>query len=191
MRLICSSCIFIYSNINSVSISAQDAPQTHSWSSSLPVICSLCPSRQFPSQSRSSGTLLYAKTPLPYLQHFTCQWTPLNTCILIQHLGVQSCTEQIPYVQFSLPHVCIILPHATSYYSTCYFQVFHMLVALCYPLCFRSSVYKHQVPVLYFPQFQILNLVHPSFLTLSQKSNLSIQNQGHIGDRWHNTYIEA
>ena len=31
----------------------------------------------------------------------------------------------------------------------------------------------------------------PSFLTSPQKSNLSVQNQGHIGDRWHNTYIEA
>ena len=185
------SCYILYHRLNSVSVSTQDTPPTHSWSSSLPVICSLFPSGQFPYQSRSSSTLLYAKTPLPYLQHFTCQWTPLNTCILIQHLRVRSCTEQIPYVQFSLPYICLIIPHATSYYSTWYFQVFHMLIALHYPLCFRSSVYKHWVPVLYFPQFWISNLVHPSFLTLPQKSILSIWNQGHIGDRWQNTYIEA
>ena len=170
----------------------------HSWSSSLPVVRSLCLSGQFPYWSRSSSTLLYAKTPLPYLQHFTCQQTPLNTCILIQHLRVWSCMEQIPYVHFAFPHVCLILPyvhiiipHATSNYSTCYFQLFYMLVALCYPLCFSSSVYKHWVPVLYFLEFWISNLVHPSLLTSSQKSNLSIQNQGHIGDGWHNTYIEA
>ena len=58
----------------------------------VPVVCSLCPSGQWP---ESSGTLLYVKTPLPYLWHFTCQWTPLNTCILTQHLGLQSHTEQI------------------------------------------------------------------------------------------------
>ena len=108
----------------------------------LPVVCSLCPSRQFPYQPESSGTLLYAKTPLPYLWHFTCQWTPLNTCIITQHLGVQSHMEQIPYVQFPLPHVCFIIPHVTSHYSTCYFQIFHMLVALHYLSCFIPSVYK-------------------------------------------------
>ena len=88
----------------------------------LPVICSLCPSGQFPYQSGSSGTLLYAKTPLPYLRHFNCQRPPLNTCILTQHLGVQSRTEQIPYVQFSLPHICIIIPHATLIIPHVYFQ---------------------------------------------------------------------
>ena len=86
----------------------------------LPVICSLCPSGHFLSQPESSSTLLYAKTPLPYLQHFTCQQTLLNTCILTQHLGLQSHTEQIPYVQFSLSHVCLTIPHVT-------FLLFHML----------------------------------------------------------------
>ena len=109
----------------------------------LPVVCSLCPSGQFPYWSGSSSTLLYAKTPLPYLRHFTCQWTPLNTCILTQHLRVQSHMEQIPYVQFSLPYICLIIPHVTSHYSTCYFQIFHMLVALSYLSCFSSSIYKH------------------------------------------------
>ena len=108
----------------------------------LPVVCSLCPSRQFPYWSRSSATLLYAKTPLPYLQHFTCQRTPLNTCILTQHLGVQSHMEQIPYVQFSLPHICIILPHATLIIPHVISKIFHMLIALCYPSCFIPSVYK-------------------------------------------------
>ena len=88
----------------------------------LPVVCSLCPSGQFLYRPGSSGNLLYAKTPLPYLWHFTCQQTLLNTCIHTQHL---------------------------------------------------------------------LNPVHPSFLTSPQKSNLSVWNQGHIGDGWHNTYIEA
>ena len=96
---------------------------------------------------------LYVKTPLPYLQHFTCQQTPLNTCILTQHLRVRSCTEQIPYVQFSLPHVCIIHPHATLIIPHVISKIFHMLVALCYPLCFIPSVYKLQVPILYFLSF--------------------------------------
>ena len=86
----------------------------------LPVICSLLPSGQFPSWPKSSSTLPYAKSPLPYPRHFTCQWTPFNTCILTQDLGLWSCTEQIPYVQSSLSHVCLIIPHATFYYSTCH-----------------------------------------------------------------------
>ena len=120
----------------------------------LPVVHSLCLSRQFPYRSGSSSTLLYAKTPLPYLRHFTCQQTPLNTCILNQHLGVWSCTEQIPYVQFSLPHICIILPHATLIFPHVISKIFHMLVALRYPSCFIPSVYKLQVPVLYFLSFK-------------------------------------
>ena len=87
----------------------------------LPVACSLFPSRQFLSQPKSSSTLLYAKTPLPYPWHFTCQQTPLNTSKLTQHLGLLSHMEQIPYIQFSLSHICLIIPHATFYYSTCYF----------------------------------------------------------------------
>ena len=120
----------------------------------LPVVCSLCPSRQFPYRPESSSTLLYVKTPLPYLQHFTCQQIPLNTCILTQHLRVWSHTEQIPYVQFPLPHVCLIIPHVTSHYSTCYFQIFHMLIALRYLSCFIPSVYKLRVPILYFFSFK-------------------------------------
>ena len=120
----------------------------------LPVVCSLCPSGQFPYQPGSSSTLLYAKTPLPYLQHFTCQRTPLNTCILTQHLRVWSCMEQIPYVQFPLPHVCIILPHATLIFPHVISKIFHMLIALRYLLCFIPSVYKLQVPVLYFLSFK-------------------------------------
>ena len=120
----------------------------------LPVVCSLCLSRQFPYQSGSSSTLLYAKTPLPYLRHFTCQQTMLNTCILTQHLGVWSHMEQIPYVQFSLPHICIILPYATLIIPHVIFKISHMLVALHYPSCFIPSVYKLQVPILYFLSFE-------------------------------------
>ena len=84
----------------------------------LPVVHSLFPSGQFLSWPKSSGTLPYAKSPLPYPWYFTCQRTPFNTCILTQDLRLWSCMEQIPYVQFSLSHVRLI-------YSTCYF-LFHM-----------------------------------------------------------------
>ena len=86
----------------------------------LPVVRSLFLSRQFPSWPESSGTLPYAKSPLPYPWHLTCQRTPFNTCILTQDLRLQSHMEQIPYVQSSLSYVCLIIPHATFYYSTCH-----------------------------------------------------------------------
>ena len=50
-------CYVPYHRSNSVSISTQDVPQTHSWSSTLPVVRSLFPSGQFPSRPESSGTL--------------------------------------------------------------------------------------------------------------------------------------
>ena len=100
-----------------------------------PVIRSLFPSGQF-----------------LYLQHPTIRENTFNlssalhlstdSAQLTQHLGLWSCTEQIPYVQFPLPHICLIIPHVTSHYSTCYFQIFHMLVAPCYLSCFIPSVYK-------------------------------------------------
>ena len=147
-------CYVPYHRLNSISISARDTPQMHIWSSSLPVICSLCLSGQFPYWSGSSGTLLYVKTPLPYLRYFTFQRTPLNTCILIQHLGVWPCTEKIPYVQFALPHICIIHPHATLIIPHVISKIFHMLIALHYLLCFILSVYKLWVPILYFLSFE-------------------------------------
>ena len=149
----------------------------------LPVVCSLFLSGQFPSQPKPSGTLPYAKSPLPYPQHFTCQWTPLNTCILTQDLRLWSRMEQIPYVQFSLSHICLIIPHATFYYSTC---------SLPFVTCYVSSLQyiSFEYPSCISPVSNI-NYSSPSFLTLLQKSNLSVQNQGHIGDGWHNTYVEA
>ena len=115
----------------------------------LPVVCSLCLSGQFPYQPGSSSTLLYVKTPLPYLQHFICQWTLLNTCILTQHLGVWSRTEQIPYVQFPLPHVCIIFHMLLLYFhmlfpksSTCLlpFITFHVSVLLYISIEYLSCI---------------------------------------------------
>ena len=114
----------------------------------------------------------------------------------IQHVYLLSISDyghtQSRYHMFSFPcHTFVsFIPHATSYYSTCYFQIFHMLIALHYPLCFIPSVYKLRVSILYFSSFEY-QTSSPTFLTSPQKSNLSIQNQGHIGDRWHNTYIEA
>ena len=149
----------------------------------LPVICSLFPSGQFLSWPESSSTLLYAKTPLPYPRHFTCQQTPLNTCILTQHLGLRSRTEQIPYVQFSLSHVCLIIPHAICKSSTC---------SLPFVTCHVSSLQYISFKYLScISPVSNINSSSPSFLTSPQKSNLSIWNQGHIGDGWHNTYIEA
>ena len=127
----------------------------------LPVICSLFLSRQFPSWPKSSGTLLYAKTPLPYPQHFTCQQTPLNTCILPSILDYGH--TQSRYHMFSFP--C----HMFVYYSTCYFSSFHMPFlnlphAHCplLPIMFHPfSIYTLSIcPV--FLQFQISTLVHPS-----------------------------
>ena len=63
---------------------------------------------------------------------------------------------QSKYHMFSFPchmfvlflhMLLIIIPHAIS-------KVFHMLVALHYPLCFIPSVYKLRVPVLYFLSFK-------------------------------------
>ena len=77
----------------------------------LPVVRSLFLSRQFPSWPESSSTLLYAKTPLPYPRHFTCQQTLLNmythptSWIMVTHRADTICSV------FFVTHL--------SYYSTC------------------------------------------------------------------------
>ena len=83
---------------------------------------------------------------------------PCHMFVLFFHMPlliIPHATSYYSTCHFLLFHMpLLIIPHATSYYSTCYFQVFHMLVALCYPLCFIPSVYKHWVPVLYFLSFE-------------------------------------
>ena len=73
----------------------------------LPVVCSLFPSGPSPPAPYHMPNHHY-----PILQHFTCQWTPSNTCIITQHLRLRLHTEQIPHVQFPLPHVYFTSPHA-------------------------------------------------------------------------------
>ena len=86
----------------------------------LPVVCSLCLSGQFLYQPKSSSTLLYAKKPLPYLRHFTCQWTPLN-------MYTYSASRSM--VMHGADTICSVsLASCLSYYSTCYFSLFHMLL---------------------------------------------------------------
>ena len=111
----------------------------------------------------------------------------------ITHSQTWSSMEKASYGHFTWP--CI---HITS---PCILILCHMIFYLLFILpcaslpfttssCFRPFVYKHWIFILY---YSVLNtiFVQPSFLTLPQKSILSIWNQGHIGDGQHNTYIEV
>ena len=133
-------CYVPYHRSNSVSVSAQDALQMHSWSSNI-TSCMLpfsvwtipVPARVHHMQNHH----------YPILWHFTCQRTPSNTCIITQHLRLQLHTEQIPHVQFPLPHVYF---HFTicSFHITMHFLIFDILSIMCSlpsykPLCFSSS----------------------------------------------------
>ena len=86
------------------------------------------------------------------------------------------------FVSF-IPHATFIIPDVISKSSTCslpfvtYYVSDLQYISIKYLSCIFLS-FEYQTS-------------SPSFLTLSQKSNLSVQNQGHIGDRRHNTYIEA
>ena len=58
----------------------------------------------------------------PILWHFTCQWAPSKTCIIIQHLRLRLHMEQIPYDSiyfttciFISPYACFILPCSSLY----------------------------------------------------------------------------
>ena len=95
-------------------------------------------------------------------------------------------------------HMFILLCHTfvSSYHA--FLLLFHMLLPIIPHACCPSLPFMFQ----FFPYISIeylscifpvsnINSVHPSFLTSPQKSILSVQNQGHIGDGWHNTYIEA
>ena len=78
----------------------------------LPVVCSLFLSGQFPSWPKSSSAYHMPNHHYPILQHFTCQRTPSNTFIITQHLRLWLHMEQIPYVQFILSHIYFTSPHA-------------------------------------------------------------------------------
>ena len=117
-----------------------------------PVICSLFPSGQFLYRPRSSGTLLYVKTPSTYLWHFTCQWTPLNLLSISDYGHAWS-----RYHMFSFPchtlvllfhMLLLIIPHAISKSSTCSlpFVTYHVsslqYISFKYPSCiFFSFIY--------------------------------------------------
>ena len=66
----------------------------------------------------------------PILQHFTCQWAPSNTCIIIQHLRLRLRTEQIPYdsIYFTtrIFHFTICLFHITMQ-----FFIFDIPFSMC------------------------------------------------------------
>ena len=127
-------CYILYHRSNSNSVSAWDTPQTHSWSSNI-----------------TSCTLPFSIPPAPYhmpnhhypiLQHFTCQQTPSNTCIITQHLGLQLHMEQIPYVQFPLPHIYFTSPYA-HFTLPCVF-----LYLIFFPSCAHCHLTNHYVSAL-------------------------------------------
>ena len=82
-----------------------------------------------------------------------------------------------------IPHATFIIPHVIYKCSTCLLPF-----VTCYV---PSSQYISFEYLSCISPVSNINSRSPSFLTSSQKSNLSVQNQGHIGDGWHNTYIEA
>ena len=83
------------------------------------------------------------------------------------------------FVSF-IPHATFIIPHVISKSSTCslpfvtYYVSDLQYISIEYLSCIFLS-FEYQTS-------------SPSFLTSSQKSNLSVR---HIGDGRHNTYVEA
>ena len=185
-------CYIPYHRSNSVSISIWDAPQMHSWSSNI-TSCML------PFSIWTISILAWV------LWHPTiCEITLTLSSAL--HLSTDSAQHMYthPRSRITVTHradtICsVFLVTCLSHYSTCYFLLFYMLFlnlphARCplLPVMFHpfSIHISFEYPSCISPVSNI-NSSSPSFLTLPQKSNLSIQNQGHICDGWHNTYIEA
>ena len=105
----------------------------------LPVVRSLFPSGQFLSQPESSGTLPYAKSPLPYPWHFTCQWTPFKhmythprSHITVTHRAdticsvfLVTCSSHLFHMLLLLFHMSFLnLPHAHCPSLPIMFQIF-------------------------------------------------------------------
>ena len=85
----------------------------------LPVVRSLCLSGHFPSQPESSGTLLYVNTlTLSSALHLSTD--------SVQHMYTYSASRIM--VTHGADTICsVFLVTRLSYYSTCYFLLFHML----------------------------------------------------------------
>ena len=113
-------CYVLYHRSNSVSVSAQDAPQTHSWSSNI-TSCML------PFSIWTISVLARV------LRHPTiCKNTLTLSSVL--HLSTDSAQHMYthPTSWITVTHradtICLVFfVTCLSYYSTCYFLLFHML----------------------------------------------------------------
>ena len=123
----------------------------------LPVVCSLFPSGQFPSRPEPSGTLPYAKSPLPYpsalhlsmdsvqhMHHYSASWITVThgadtTC------SVSFATRIFHFTTCSVSFATCIFHFTTcSFYITMRFLIFDIPSTMCSlpsykPLCFSSS----------------------------------------------------
>ena len=99
-------CYVPYHRSNSISVSARDALQAHSWSSNIT-------SHTLPF-FRPDNFRLGPSPPAPYhkqnhyypiLRYFTCQWTPSNTCILFGISDYGYARSRYHMIQSISPHV--------------------------------------------------------------------------------------
>ena len=128
-----SECYVLYHRSNSISVSAWDAPQMHSWSSNI-TSCML------PVSIRTIPILAWV------LQHpTTCKIT--LTLSLALHLSMDSVQHMYthPRSRIMVTHradtICsVFLVIHLSHHSTCYFLLFHMsFINLCYVPYHRSN----------------------------------------------------
>ena len=108
----------------------------------LPVVCSLFLSRQFPSRPESSGTLPYAKSPLPYplALHLSTDSVQHMHNYSASRIMVTHGADTICSVSFA---TCIFHFTTCSSHITMRFLIFYIL-SMCSlssykPLCFSSS----------------------------------------------------
>ena len=132
---------------------------------------------------------LYAKSPLPYPRHLSTDsaqhmYTHPRSRITVTHGADTICSVFLVTHLSHLFHMLLfIIPHAISKSSTCLLPL-----VTCYVSSLQYISFEYLSCI---SPVSNINSSSPSFLTSPQKSNLSIRNQGHIGDGWHNTYIEA
>ena len=166
-------CYVPYHRSNSISVSAQDTLQMHSWSSNI-----------------TSHMLPFSVWTIPIsaqvLRHPTiCEIT--LTLSLALHLSMDSVQHMYthPRSQIMVTHgadtICsVFLVTCLSHHSTCYFLLFHMsFISLPHAHCPSLPVMFHLLSISassihpVFLQFQISTLVHPPF-SLCLRSLISL-----------------
>ena len=147
-----AGCYVPYHRSNSISVSTQDVLQRHSWSSTLPVVCSLFSVRTIPvsAQVLQHPTISKITITLSFGTSLVNGLHPTHIS-LFGILDYSYAWSRYHMIQFTSPHVYSFQHMLVSYYHAVlyiWYSFFHVLIAILQTFMFQLLLFKHRVLVL-------------------------------------------